>query len=457
MKKSLFVISDLHLGGTPAIDGKPSFQMCSPSGRTRLAEFFRYLKDLHTSSQDVHLVLNGDIVDFLAEEKGEQAFTLPDEAARAKLARIIESTAEVWSALQELLRTGAQLTLLLGNHDIELSLPGPRRLMLDTLGPGRVEFVFDHQALSEGPVLIEHGNVYDGWNVVSHRALLEIRYHVSRNQTPAAFSPPAGSQLVVSVMNGIKEKYPWVDLLKPEDASLFPLLAVLHPPSVKMWPKILPLKARSILDGRKDPAKIGAGDRDKELVDLSLRLAYQGRDPAKVGVLDDLKDACDLRKLANVKDRLQQIADLYQALRARVERTWRTLDVNQELEEYKAGADQAVARGYQVVIFGHTHLVKRICFPNGSVYLNTGTWADLMKVPKAVLEGDQQGGMQALERFVADLAINNLDPWRQQVPTYAKVQLDQDKVKEANVFFFNGKDVSEQVPVPDGPLTKLSY
>ena len=33
---------------------------------------------------------------------------------------------------------GGALTLLLGNHDIELSLPGPREFLMEQLGPGRV-------------------------------------------------------------------------------------------------------------------------------------------------------------------------------------------------------------------------------------------------------------------------------------------------------------------------------
>ena len=42
MKSAVFIISDLHLGGAPATNGKPSFQMCSASGHRRLAEFIRY-------------------------------------------------------------------------------------------------------------------------------------------------------------------------------------------------------------------------------------------------------------------------------------------------------------------------------------------------------------------------------------------------------------------------------
>src|SRR5687767_7210340 len=121
MKKTLFVISDQHLGGAPASNGKPSFEMCPPAGQARLADFFKYVKDSKTPSREIHLVINGDLVDFLAEEEF-LPFTNSDDVARQKLARIMDRTEVVWSKLQEAVQAGVRLTVLLGNHDIELSL-----------------------------------------------------------------------------------------------------------------------------------------------------------------------------------------------------------------------------------------------------------------------------------------------------------------------------------------------
>src|SRR5207253_2251682 len=132
------------------------------------------------------------------------AFTASDSQAKVKLGRIITNTEEVWKSVESFLRSGAKLTLLLGNHDVELSLPGPRRVLLERLGPGRVEFIYDNQAFVEGPVLIEHGNRYDSWNIVSHDTLREVRSVLSRGEAPVTFEGPAGSHLVVNVMNKIK-------------------------------------------------------------------------------------------------------------------------------------------------------------------------------------------------------------------------------------------------------------
>lgn len=460
MKKILFVISDLHLGGAPAGNGKPSFQMCSPEGRTRLAEFIEYAGKQQQSDQDVHLVINGDIVDFLAEEEFS-AFTASDSKAKAKLERIMTNTQEVWKSLESFLRSGARLTMLLGNHDVELSLPGPRRLLLERLGPGRVEFIYDNQAFVEGPVLIEHGNRYDSWNVISHDALREVRSALSRGENAPAYECPAGSLMVINIMNKIKGRFPFVDLLKPEDAGLLPLLAVLDPSSMKEVSKIIPLwrkQSQVQFDDAGIPVDLAniavSTSQDEELITLALELAYG--DVANVGFVDDLKSIVELWQLARSKDdRELQLKRLYVALRARAESTWQTFDVNRETDQFIKPVKAAAERGFKVVVFGHTHLVKRVPLDQeGAVYLNSGTWADLMQVPDAVLSGDEAEGKKQLEKFVSDLVANKLENWRRLVPTFARIELNADAVISADVYFFDGPNQVQRVP--GGRLTRLA-
>ena len=146
MRTTLYVISDLHLGGKPGTDGRPGFQICPPKTHGRLARFINGLSG-RAGRDDVRLIIAGDIVDFLAEEQFE-AFTADPAAARAKLKHILDSTEPVWTALRDFVtRRDGALTLMLGNHDIELSLPGVRPQLLDRIGQGRVEFLYDNEAL----------------------------------------------------------------------------------------------------------------------------------------------------------------------------------------------------------------------------------------------------------------------------------------------------------------------
>jgi hypothetical protein len=340
-------------------------------------------------------------------------------------------------------------------------LPTPRRLLLDRLGSGRIEFIYDNQAFADGPVIIEHGNRYDSWNVISHDGLREVRSAVSRGENPPTFESPAGSLMVVNIMNRIKSRFPFVDLLKPEDAGLLPLLAVLDPSSMKEATKAIGLwRKQSQVEFDEDGIPVDLANiatiarKDDELIDLAMEL--YGEDQGNISFIDDVKNFYDIWKLARSKnDKDAQLKKLYVALQARAQSTWQTFDVNRETEQFINPARAAAQRGFKVVVFGHTHLVKRVTLnPEGSLYLNSGTWADLMQVPEAILRGDDAEGKRQLEQFVNDLAGNELQNWRRQVPTFARIDFDLDAVASADVYFFDGANEVERVP--GGRLTRLS-
>lgn len=460
MMRSLFVISDLHLGGDIG------FQMCSPHGQSRLAEFIRYIAAQKSDVQDVHLVLNGDVVDFLAE-KEFSSFTNDDAGARAKLEKIIKSTHEVWDRLHDLVVTGARLTLMLGNHDTELSLPGARQFLMETIGGGHVEFIYDNQALVEGSVLIEHGNRYDKWNVISHDVLRSIRSAMSRGETPAKYLGPPGSQLVQDVMNPIKEKYPFVDLLKPENSGVLPILAVLEPSAMKNIPKLAALAAKSTearfddngipIDQQNIAATTYGFQAKDEGLELALSLAGMGDQQNISATSGEAKGFLErLKNAASEVAREKQLDMLLQALRYFANTARQAFNVGVEGNEYLSPAKVAAARGYKVIIYGHTHLAKRISLPETkSVYLNTGTWADLMKVPDAIFGSDEALSKKQLVEFLDDIEHNRLDAWRCQVPTFARVDFDNGALIGGDIFFYEGGSVVRRVP--DGQLSLLNY
>ena len=124
-----FVISDLHLGGRPPDEqGGPAFQLCS--SYRELADFIRW-----TSTQShggrLELVINGDFVDFLAEDSlGAKPWDASEDEVVAKLDLIVERTRVggrgPFDALREFSSADRRVVILLGNHDVELSLPKVR-------------------------------------------------------------------------------------------------------------------------------------------------------------------------------------------------------------------------------------------------------------------------------------------------------------------------------------------
>jgi hypothetical protein len=122
--------------------------------------------------------------------------------------------------------------------------------------------------------------------------------------------------------------------------------------------------------------------------------------------------------------------------------------VDRELPEYETAAKASAGRGFKLVVYGHTHLVKRVSLAaTKATYINTGTWADLMMVPHAVLVDDRTQAIPALLAFVSDLEHNRLDRWRHPVPTFARIEMEGTRLLNADVLKYSGSGRSEPVPV----------
>lgn len=444
MNKTIFVISDLHLGGAaidPSDPYKPTFQMCSLQGRQKLVEFIEWIATKQSNKNKIHLVLAGDIVDFLAEEPFE-AFTNSDSAACIKLQNIFKTTHNVWEALSRYIQQGNLLTLMLGNHDVELSLPGPRTLLLERLGSGNIEFIYDNQAFTTGSLLIEHGNRYDGANIINHTALRQIRSSLSRKENPNITLSTPGSLLVANVMNGLKKKYPFVDLLKPETEAVIPLLIVLEPSVLQYLPesmyraKIQPSMVRYDKKRRpKNPSLISDIAFEPKRGKLIQELLSDGSQISATSTLKGLRDL--FGAVLSVRKKEKHIDRLYKALRAFVEDQHLYFDSTTESEEYLKAAKALTNNGFKVVVFGHTHFAKNVKLDNQAIYLNSGTWADLMQLPDSLLKGEETIAKAELEDFIQDLKSNNLKDWRKQKPTFAQIDFIDSEITTADVFVFN--------------------
>lgn len=489
MHRTIFVISDLHLGG------KPGFQICSPQGQKRLAEFVHWAATQKNDNRDINLVLAGDIVDFLAEEPYE-AFTASDEQAETKLKQIIKHTSwqrddgspisgeaidedgklneaigdvkidGVWHAFRDYLAAGGQLTLMLGNHDIELSLPAARRLLLRVLGSGRVEFIYDDEAFVDGKVLIEHGNQYDRWNAVPHDTLRQVRSALSRGETPSELPKIPGSAMVINIMNDLKQKYNFVDLLKPEIEAAIPLLVVLDPSVLK---KALESYKSSLLktvqrfysgDTPKDRGLISAPssrNADQQFIREIKELAGMSTS-GEIGAIEHMKAFPELWRAARAgnkdDDRVIQIDRLYRALRKYVEIQKLAYKPTYEEESYLRPAKAMAKRKYEAIVFGHTHLAKRVNLTeinSEAVYMNSGTWADLIFLPKSVIKGDEAQAKIDLKALADDLVANSLDKWRTLVPTFVQIDLEKDKIISKDVFIFHSpQNIESLSPIQKG-------
>jgi len=267
----IHIVSDLHMGG---VDG---FQILRETGR--LAGFIRWVAKQRPDGR-IALVLNGDVIDTLAEESGGY---IAVDNAEATVRRIMgdPSFAPVWEALADFVKTeGCALVIVLGNHDLELSFPVVQRTIIERLAGedaearARIEFSCmgaGYSCLVGGSrVFCTHGNEVDAWNYIRYEDLTKAarRLNAGRSLKPSEWEPNAGTMMVKDVMNGVKPLYPWIDLLKPEMKAAVGVLVALDPGQLDKINRLLPV----------------IGEKVEGSMEVDQRLSAEGLAPHPAGV-----------------------------------------------------------------------------------------------------------------------------------------------------------------------------
>lgn len=418
----LHVVSDLHLGG------KPGFQIFC-QGNT-LAAFIRRLAQ--SSDRQVGLVLNGDIVDFLAE--ASTAYLDPQGAIN-KLERIFYEDGAfsgVWSALQEFVaQPNRQLIMVLGNHDVELGLPHVSEWLLEKLSNknpasrGRVTICFDGTgfacSVGDKRVFCIHGNDIDIWNVVDHKQLLDVSLSVNCGQIPREWDPNTGTRLVIDVMNKIKYDYPIVDLLKPEVEGVVPVLLCLNPGLLKEITRILTVALYLSRDAaRKAMGFLSAEEKLEEspipeeevmsqflanhfeyeatkqmTAESLIRDAYRAMDAGVDPVTQPSRETEFLGPLdylpAIFSSKEKKVEKLRNAFKKNLKGD-QTFEVAYQDDTFKK-MDKQIGSNVNYLITGHTHLERAI--PRsapGCYYFNSGTWIRLVGLTDEMLGNPQEFG-----------------------------------------------------------------
>jgi UDP-2,3-diacylglucosamine pyrophosphatase LpxH len=400
----LYSVSDLHMGGLGA-----EAQIFA-SGR----ELAKLIKHLRTKPGKLALVINGDSVDFLAEPDAK-AFD-PDGATN-KLARIAgdPSFEPAWAALQKFVRTkGRRLILTLGNHDLELALPWVRARFLELLAGdddaarGRITLALDGAGflcrVGGATVLCVHGNEVDDWNITDHETIRRVGRDLQQGRIVDAWIPNAGSHLVIEVMNDIKKRYPFVDLLKPELEAVIPVLMAVAPDKRDRIGGAFPVLKRLAMDKmRRATGWLGA---EEQVEDISWAVAAVPLRRARMNHEELMRDAED-RLLGGVQpmslvrdtDRAEQLGlpeaawswmrgrDARETLRLALDdlQNDRSFEWSREDDTFRR-LDEAIGPDVDFILAGNTHLERalRRRKTNG-LYFNSGTWVRLIKLEPNVL------------------------------------------------------------------------
>ena len=428
----LYSVSDLHMGGET-----PGAQIFA-SG-SELASLIQYIRDL--PAERVVFVINGDLVDFLAEP---DAKAFDPDGAEKKLGRIVndDSFKKTWTALSDFIRKpNRYLAITLGNHDLELALPWVRARLLhhlagdDANARSRITLAFDGAGfrcrVGGAEVLCVHGNEVDDWNRTDYEAMRRMARDLQQGQTVSPWIPNAGTHLVIDAMNDIKHDYPFVDLLKPEKQAVLPTLLAIAPEKadrIRSAPMVLLQLTRDKL--RHAAGLLGAAPEG------TSALAAASRGPrlssaAAQAAHDVLLAQADRRFREGVKPmtlvpndaygdylggfgalvKIVTGADPSEVLRAALDELWkdRSFEPSQSDETFEL-LDQTLGADFAFILAGHTHLRRTLKRRKGNGwYFNSGTWARLMKFEGGMLADPvvfakvyaalKAGKMEALDNY----------------------------------------------------------
>ena len=148
---------DIHLA-----NGQPDM-ISNPATLTQFIAQLPHVFPVDPAAREqLELIIAGDFIDYLNIQ--EYAAWTPDPAvAVPKLADVTDRSqfAPVFDALAEHVGRGHRLTILLGNHDVELACRRCRRRSFRGCRPRHTTstvHVMDGRAYRLGRALIEHGN-----------------------------------------------------------------------------------------------------------------------------------------------------------------------------------------------------------------------------------------------------------------------------------------------------------
>jgi UDP-2,3-diacylglucosamine pyrophosphatase LpxH len=411
--RELYSISDLHLGGS-----SPKSQIFCQGKRLKA-----FIGSLAEKPGPLALVIAGDLFDSLPYLTGTGGYIAVDSAVD-----IIEqvmsnaSFAPVFDGLRDFIAgPGHELVILIGNHDLEITLPETQERLLAEIAPnsaarGRVRFSTTGGGfrcrVGSSTVYVTHGNEADPWNQVDHDALRRAAHARSLGQVFDArgWVPNAGTKLVIDVMNKIKETHPFIDLLKPESKAAVRTLSVLAPRNLWALFEALPAFADAAMAHAGPQVVLGSGQQlvaaappVVRLLGEASRSISQSATP-RAGALHER-----VAQLQQSGKRPEELVsddggtlgypkvwwdwvtgrDQADALRDAL-RDWVHGDESFNLADSDSvcrGILSQVGSNVDVVITGHTHLPRWITAQDRNlVYLNAGAWARVIGLRTEFLE-----------------------------------------------------------------------
>lgn len=446
-KKAKVIVSDLHLGAGYFDAGNFMEDFVKDN------EFAAFLGGFRAESEaqntDFELIIAGDMVEFLqvpaiasfsprAMYPPEDFYPATEEASVIKINLVIQGHPTFFAALRDWLRPAEPrrtLTILKGNHDVNLHWPGVQeriRQAIGATGERAPLLTFVEQEISREGIYVEHGNQY----AEKINRFDDFTAPYDPNDPDELVTPP-GSQFVIEFFNDVEHEKWWVDSIKPITALIWYGFALDFDFAARVlvnFLRVAPILIAGSLEA--EPSGGIAAEVDSLCRELSdgFRVHELGRRYNR--------DKTFRRQFHARVSRVLQAIEPPSAKAAAMPEPVTPLAKAQGIEEQLRTDLRDVAQekirqeGVRLVVFGHTH--RALCAPlDGGVYLNSGTWTWQRNFEGADLE--------TWRDFYAH-------PEKYTEPhylTYVRVDYDADGQPTGRVLDYTGQLIIECQPSPE--------
>lgn len=426
---NLYVLSDLHLA--------PRGDLLSFHSHAALVSL---IDTLAQSSVPVRLILNGDVFDFL-QLPDYQSISLPQAPARMEQILAALDTeppaTNIVQALRRFTAGGHYLHCLPGNHDPELNLTRVQDVLVARLGASAAlpfnQGCWAIPHVGGAHVVTMHGHWKDPFNAISSETMLQ-----AQAAGDATVPLPPGSRLVLDVLNPYRraidpeggKRFPFIDLLPSEMAVVFALLYLDPKLARRRISTALQVRGQALL--REVMLFL---QPNRLLNDHAPATAAPPATPVLAHIARELVACMSERERASsemVQHELQSYLQADSSLGVAPAQSNAMLSDNSSwvrrlllraLAKQLAEAQSAFApeqpdelandsirtwghhnSGPVIALTGHTHAAKFITHPAG-IYINSGTWQDLVRIPADLSE-------TALAIWLQDLQNEKIPRWR---------------------------------------------
>jgi len=215
-KKSILIISDLHLGAGSEYQGRKNHLEDFHSDR-ELVDFFQYHSTGEYQSKEVELIINGDFLDFLAVPFvpffDDEFWS--ETAALHKLELILDAHSEVMDAIDNFLKSkNKKITYIIGNHDAEFLFDSLKVRFKERFSEEVRDLITISNELTlyepTKGVFLQHGHEYESLHQFD-----EVSSIVVSKTGEKYFVPPWGSYYVTHVINKYKLERDHVNAVRP--------------------------------------------------------------------------------------------------------------------------------------------------------------------------------------------------------------------------------------------------